>query len=231
MIAEIFPEAYDAGGRKVFRPDFRRRGFHSTAPMRRYVSQPLTVQCTSIAHIREFLASCRYVSDEEQFGKKDYWQPPEEFERTKQGDCDCFALWTWREFLALGYEARFVLGQAGRYRQGHAWVQFWKGGKVFVVEPTAARLGNTIPRLSTLRYRPRFSVAWDGTDLSFYSHQPNGLEPPIRQLIAFVPDWLIFWGWAWTVFLAKSPLRLARGLSRLLRRSRISGSTAGDSQP
>ena len=158
MIAEVFPEAYDANGRKVLRPDLRRRGLRSTAPMRRYVSQPLTVKCASLADVRSFLSTCRYVSDDEQFGKKDYWQPPEDFERTKKGDCDCFALWTWRQLLALGLNSRFVIGRAGRYGACHAWVQFFDGGKTFVVEPTAARFGNTIPRLSALRYRPRFSV-------------------------------------------------------------------------
>src|SRR5690349_14402192 len=119
MQAEIFPQAYDAHGRKVLRPDLRRRGLRSTAPMRRYVSQPLTVKCASLLEVRQFLCGCEYVSDQEQFGRRDYWQPPEEFERTKKGDCDCFALWTWRELLTLGLDARFVTGRAGRYGQGH----------------------------------------------------------------------------------------------------------------
>ena len=107
MIAEVFPEAYDAVGRRTARPDLRRKGLRATAPMGRYVSQPLTVKCNSLSEIQEFLLTCKYVSDEAQFHKKDYWQPPDEFEKTKKGDCDCFALWTWREFLALGYDARF----------------------------------------------------------------------------------------------------------------------------
>jgi hypothetical protein len=96
MIAEAIPEAYDANGRQVSRPFERRRGFHSTFPFGRYVSQPLGIKCNTIGDVRRFLVNCRYVSDEEQFGKKDYWQPPEEFEKRKQGDCEDFALWTWR---------------------------------------------------------------------------------------------------------------------------------------
>src|SRR2546421_5662112 len=120
MIAEVFAEAYDVQGRKVLRPDLRRKGLHSTFPMGRYVSQPVTVKCESTGDIRNFLSSCKYVSDKEQFGKKDYWQAPEDFEKTRKGDCDCFALWTWRQFLALGFDARFVAGSSGRYGQGHA---------------------------------------------------------------------------------------------------------------
>lgn len=188
MIAEIFPEAYDALGRKVLRPDWRRRGLRATAPMGRYVSQPLTVKCESIADIREFLSTCKYIPDEVQFHKRDYWQPPDEFEKTKRGDCDCFALWAWREFLALGFDARFVTGKSGRYGQGHAWVQFAKDGKYFLVEPTMARIAATMPRLSTLRYQPRFSAAWDGNQLSYYSHEARKSMPPLLKVTASVPD-------------------------------------------
>jgi len=210
MIAEVFPEVYDAHGRKTLRPDSRRKGLRSTSPMGRYVSQPLTVKCECILDIRRFLSSCKYVSDEEQFGKKDYWQAPEEFERTKKGDCDCFALWTWREFLALGFDARFVTGRSGRYGEGHAWVQFSKDGRDFLVEPLRARLGNTMPRLSTLQYSPRFSVAWDGTKLSFYSHEERRRDPPLIKLIALVPDWLIYWFWIWVMALVFLPFSLYR---------------------
>jgi len=133
MIAEIFPQAYDAVGRKVFRPDLRRKGVHPTFPMGRYVSQPLSVKCASLEDMRKFLCTCSGVSDEEQFGKRDYWQPPENFEQTRKGDCDDFALWTWRQLLDLGYEARFVCGAHGRYGTGHAWVEFMKDGKRFLI--------------------------------------------------------------------------------------------------
>lgn len=210
MIAEIFPEAYDAQGRKVLQPNSRRKGLRATFPMGRYVSQPLTVKCGCIGDIRTFLSGCKYVSDEVQFGKKDYWQAPEEFERTRKGDCDCFALWTWREFLALGYEARFVTGRGGRYGEGHAWVQFSKDGEDFLVEPTMARVGFSMPRLSTLRYHPRFSVAWDGSKISYYSHEDRKSLPPLKKLIPLVPDWLIFWLWAWTTVIILLPYYLYR---------------------
>src|SRR5579862_6016391 len=108
MIAETFPEAYDANGRQVNRPFERRRGFHSTFPMGRYVSHPLAVKCTTISDVRTFLTGCRSVSDEKLFGRRDYWEPPDEFERRKAGDCEDFSLWTWREFMEMGFTARFV---------------------------------------------------------------------------------------------------------------------------
>jgi len=130
MIAEIIPEAYDAAGRQVSQPFVRRKGPHPTFPMGRYVSQPLTVKCNTMREVRKFLASCEYVSDKELFGKKDYWQPPEEFEKRRKGDCEDFALWTWRQLLSMGYDARFIGGASGRYGEGHAWVEFFQDGSV-----------------------------------------------------------------------------------------------------
>jgi len=111
MIAEIVPEAYDAVGHQVSQPFLRRKGPHPTFPMGRYVSRPLTVQCGNREDIRQFLRSCRYVDDRELFGKEDYWQPPEEFEKRRAGDCEDFSLWTWRQLLAMGVDARIVFGK------------------------------------------------------------------------------------------------------------------------
>lgn len=130
--------------------------------MGRYVSQPLGVQCKTIGDVRNFLVRCQYVSDQELFDKRDYWQPPEDFERRRKGDCEDFALWTWRQLLSMGYDARFIGGSAGRYGSGHAWVEYFQNGKCFLFEPLCCRLGYTIPRLLTLRYDPRISVSWDG---------------------------------------------------------------------
>jgi hypothetical protein len=163
MIAEVFPEAYDSKGRQTFRPDQRRRShFPSTLPIGRYLSQPLSVECKDLEDLRSFLRKCRYVSDEEQFGRRDFWIPPEEFELSRKGDCEDFALYAWRQLLSLGYSTRFVGGKHGRYGEGHAWVTFEKDGKNYLMEPQACSLGPRLPRLSTLAYKPDVSVEWDG---------------------------------------------------------------------
>lgn len=147
MIAEVF-SIYDAAGQSVLRLSRRRYGnFGPNAPLGRHLTQPLTVMCADLEDVRRFLQGCRYVSDEVQFGRRDYWMPPEEFERRRQGDCEDFALWTWRQLMHLGYSTRFVCGHSGRYGAGHAWVTFEREGRTFVVESLAARLGPTFPRL------------------------------------------------------------------------------------
>jgi len=211
MIAEIIPEAYDANGTQVSQPFHRRKGPHPTFPMGRYVSQPLTVQCASLEDVRQFLRGCRGVSDEELFGKKDYWQPPEEFEKRKAGDCEDFSLWTWRQLLAMGLDARVVFGRHGRCGIGHAWVMFFQDGKCFLVEPQARALGLRLPRLSTLHYEPKFSVAWNGEALRYYAHKDrSGQHLPWKLLISLVPEWTSIWGPFWLRVAARLPLRLFR---------------------
>jgi len=209
MIAEIIPEAYDANGMQVSQPFLRRKGPHPTFPMGRYVSQPLTVRCSTPEDVRQFLRSCRGVSDEELFGKGDYWQPPEEFEKRKAGDCEDFSLWTWRQLLSMGLDARVVFGRHGRYGIGHAWVMFFQDGKCFLVEPQARGLGLRLPRLSTLHYEPEVSVAWNGKGLKYYAHKDRSVHHlPWKLLISLIPEWTSIWGLYWLRVAVRLPLRL-----------------------
>jgi hypothetical protein len=205
MIAEIIPKAYDAVGKQVSQPFSRRKGPHPTFPMGRYISQPLSVQCATMGDVRNFLVTCKYVSDAELFGKRDYWQPPEDFEKRKKGDCEDFALWTWRQLLNMGYDARFIGGSAGRYGSGHAWVEYFQDGKCFLLEPLCARVGYTIPRLSTLRYEPKFSVSWDGKTLRYFSHKKPSSSVGWKALALLTPEYLIFLSWRWLNILLHLP--------------------------
>ncbi len=208
MIAEIIPEAYDAPGKQVSQPFHKKKGLNPTFPMGRYVSQPLSVQCKTIGEIRGFLLACRYVSDQELFDQRDYWQPPEEFEKRRKGDCEDFALWTWRQLLDMGYDARFVGGSAGRYGSGHAWVEYFQDGKCFLLEPLACRAGFTLPRLSTVRYQPLFSVSWDGKTLRYFSHKKTQAHVGWRMLASLLPDYLVFWASYWTLNIFRFPMIL-----------------------
>lgn len=194
MLAEIIPRAYDAEGKRVLRLSRRRhKNFAPTYPMGCYLSQPLSVKCSSLEEIRQFLVQCRYVSDQKQFHKEDYWMPPEDFEKRKQGDCDDFALWTWRQLLDLGYDARFVVGRSGQYGRGHAWVTMVNNGKTFLVEPLAAWVGMKMPRLRTARYYPWVSVRWDGAQLQYFEHEDRTFNPNLREFWPLLSEWCIFW--------------------------------------
>jgi hypothetical protein len=194
LIAEIIPEWYDVEGRKVFRPDSRRKsGFKPTFPAGRFLSQPLQHWCADLSDLRRFLAGCEYVSDEEQFGERDYWQPPERFEESKKGDCEDCALWAWRQLLHMNYPARFALESASRYGDGHAWVTLQSEGKTYLLEPLSWPLGLTLPRLSILKYKPRFSMSWDGSKVSYFEHTDRKINWSLRGTVVLVWEWLFFW--------------------------------------
>ena len=191
MIAELFPDAYDVEGQPTFRPDkLRRKRFPSTFPIGRFVSQPLSVQCLSLEDLRRFLRTCRAISDKEQFGREDYWMPPEEFETTRKGDCEDFSMYAWRQLLQMGYKARFVAGTVHDGLAGHAWVTFEDREKHFLLEPQACFLGLRFPQLDTLQYKPRFSVEWDGERPHFFRHKERQFSPPIALLPPLVFEWI-----------------------------------------
>jgi hypothetical protein len=199
MVAEIIPAAYDSQGKKVshLHIHLNRYWFKPTFPMGAYLSQPLSVSCSTMKDIRRFLLECKYVSDQEQFNQPDYWMPPEEFESRKKGDCDDFALWTWRQLMALGYRCRFVIGSASRYGDGHAWTTLVQDGTTYLVEPMIVRVGEKFPRLSTLRYEPRVSVEWDGKQLHYYSHEKRFYNPSLREVLPLAWEWICFWPAKW----------------------------------
>lgn len=213
LIAEVFPEFYDVEGRRVFRPDCRRHsGFRPTFPAGRFLSQPLKYWCSDFAALRRFLSDCKYESDEKQFGQTDYWQPPEKFEESKKGDCEDFALWCWRQLLRMDYSSRIVIGTAGRYGAGHAWVTFQKGGKTFLLEPQSWPLGLTMPRLSTLRYHPSFSMSWNGKTVSYYSHKDRKANVSLGTVAPLVSEWI----YVWVAFWFRLIVGLVRGVGMRL---------------
>lgn len=205
MISEIIPEAYDVHGRKTSKPGKRRsRVFHPTFPIGRYFSHPLRQKFKDIDALRSFLKKCRYVTDNEQFDKDDCWMPPEDFEKIRKGDCEDFALYTWRQLTQMGYKSRFVAGYSGRYGSGHAWVTLERKGRFYICEPVASHFSR-LPRLNMLRYRPNISVEWDGSKAHYYAHEPRQYNPPFREVFMLVAEW----AWFWSVVLIKILLRFA----------------------
>jgi len=184
-----------------------------------FLSQPLKLQCRDLDEIRAFLSTCRYVSDQEQFGVGDHWMAPAEFELARRGDCDDFALWTCRQLLGLGYNARFVVGSSGRYGIGHAWVTFRAQNRNFILEPLLPRKPK-FPRLQTLRYKPAISVELSGSQARFYEHEKVRPEPSFGTIVPLIPEWFYWWAGCWLRAVPRLllwPYRAAR--YRLQRRS------------
>ena len=192
VIAEVLPGFYDVDGQRIWRPSERRHHALTAVEMSAFLSQPLKVVCQDLDEIRAFLATCRFVSDRAQFGLEDYWMAPDRFEQTRQGDCEDFALWTWRQFVGLGYSARFVAGKDGNQGNSHAWVTFRDRDKAFLVEPQLARVAERFPRLDTLRYEPIVSVAAAETHVKYFQHVKRAHEPGLIEVAPLLPEWLAF---------------------------------------
>ena len=195
MIAEILPEAYDIQGKRLLHPGEKRFKFFSPKfPLGRHITHPLQVQCASLKEVRCFLKKCHYVSDLKQFGVDDYWMPPEQFEKRRQGDCEDFALWVWRQLIAMGKkDPRFVTGILQPNHRGHAWITFREGCRGFLIEATTPRLSGRLPRLQATRYVPVISVAWENEKMVYYEHTPRKFRPSFGLLVSLQIEKNFFW--------------------------------------
>jgi hypothetical protein len=105
------------------RPEGKCRSRFFVAEDRIYAPDGALSQPATSGPMREhpqFLAIRKYISEKDRFGKEEYWQPPEEFEQRKKGDCEDFAFWRWRQLFEMGCDVRLVCGRHGRFVTGHA---------------------------------------------------------------------------------------------------------------
>jgi hypothetical protein len=92
----------------------------------------------------------------------------------------------------MNYPARIVFGAAGRYGEGHARVTIDMDGKACLLEPLLWQAGLTLPRLSLLKYKPRFSMSWDGEQISYFEHADRKINWSFRSVTVLVWEWLFF---------------------------------------
>ena len=102
-----------------------------------YFEGQSAVEADSVEAVQAWLLGCAYVRDGELFGEADVWQHPRAFERLRRGDCEDFALWTWRRLVELGYEAELVAGYGGPDAPApgcHAWVLYKDAGTLHLFD-------------------------------------------------------------------------------------------------
>jgi hypothetical protein len=140
-------------------------GLGSRCQFPQYFQGESTVEVTSIDDMVEWLRTCEYVSDTEQFHEADVWQEPCAFERRQRGDCEDFALWAWRKLAELGVDAEFYVGQVRcgdrpQASRQHAWVVYRAKGEVVLFEPAAQERHRMIQPLAAVKheYVPHFAV-------------------------------------------------------------------------
>lgn len=112
------------------------------------------------------------------------------------------------QLLHMNYPARLVVGTAGRYGHGHSRVTFERGGKTYLLEPLNRLFGLTTPRLSTLRYHPKFSMGWNGATVTYYKHEDRKFDAPLPTIIKLIGEWALFRAQVWLKLIAKAAGRL-----------------------
>jgi hypothetical protein len=129
-----------------------------------YFAGATSVPVASIDDIVDWLQTCDYETDADQFNERDRWQHPGTFEQAHRGDCEDFALWAWRKLTEIGIEAEFYVGrvlcgQAATARQ-HAWVVYRVDSIDYLFEPAARGRHRMIRPLSQAAndYVPHFAV-------------------------------------------------------------------------
>ena len=129
-----------------------------------YLVGPSTVRVSSIDDMIEWLQTCSYVTDVDQFNERDRWQHPALFEQVQRGDCEDFALWAWRKLAEIGvaaelYVGRVACGPAAVARQ-HAWVVYRVDDIDYLFEPAEQGRQRMIRPLAEAfdEYVPHFAV-------------------------------------------------------------------------
>ena len=139
-----------------------------------YLASRLTIPTGSVQEVQDFLRRCLYARDPDVYGRREIWIHPEDFERSRVGDCEDHALWAWVHLVRLGLDARFT---AGRHDGGgHAWVTVYREGKAHVCETTAKNDGVFFqPVQGCPDYVPLWSV---GGGPTFFWHGAMPEESP-----------------------------------------------------
>lgn len=140
-----------------------------------YFEGESTVPISSIHELKDWLLTCEYVRDHDLFQTEDYWQHPRLFEVLQKGDCEDFAIWTWRKLVRMGFEAEFVVGWwSVPYEEpaAHAWVHFEKEGERFLFDPVVPCKSQMCRPWHHvhLHYLPEVSVGHDFTRYLYTGH-------------------------------------------------------------
>jgi hypothetical protein len=138
-------------------------GKGSTRPFPWYFEGESAVRVSSVDDICQWLLECEYADDPGLFNESDFWQHPRTFEQLRRGDCEDYALWTWRKLVELGIDAELVSGiwrRPGDERTGHVWVRFRQHDGDYIFETVSRGRERMIRPLDEVRseYIPHAGV-------------------------------------------------------------------------
>lgn len=143
--------------------------FNPSIPMEHFLYCEINHYFHKINELQKFLCECKYKADKDKYECEDFWMTPNEFECEKEGDCEDFALYTWRQLLHMGYDARFIVGFVSG-NKGHAWCSAVIKNKTYFIEPLMAKLP-VLPLFFFNNYQSVVSVGVRNYRLVYYYHK------------------------------------------------------------
>jgi len=115
-----------------------------------------------IKGVNDYMNQAPYITDDNNWGKKDYWASPGEF-MTRFGDCEDYAIAKFLSLLRLGFKAeqlRVVGVKDLNLKIGHAVLIVLLDGKALVLDN---QIKTVVDAARVRHYQPVFSIntkAW-----------------------------------------------------------------------
>ncbi len=115
---------------------------------------------SQIKEVNRYMNQAKYITDKNNWGKKDYWSSPGEF-FARFGDCEDYAIAKFLSLKLLGFksdEIRVVAVKDLNLKVGHAIMVVFLDGKPYVLDNQIKQVvaANTIKH-----YQPVFSISLD----------------------------------------------------------------------
>lgn len=117
---------------------------------------------TKIREVNNYMNRAPYITDDQNWGTKDYWSSPGEF-MSKFGDCEDYAIAKYMSLRLLGFnedEMRVVAVKDMNLKVGHAVLVIFLGGNTYILDN---QIKDVVSTTKVLHYVPVFSInakAW-----------------------------------------------------------------------
>lgn len=110
-----------------------------------------------VQEVNNFMNRAKYVTDDANWGEKDFWETPGEF-IAKFGDCEDYAIAKFMSLRLLGFgddEMRVVAVKDLNLKVGHAILVAFVDGKVYVLDN---QIKQVVEAARIRHYQPVFSI-------------------------------------------------------------------------
>lgn len=112
---------------------------------------------TQVKEVNRVMNKAKYITDKNNWGKKDYWATPGEF-MARFGDCEDYAISKYMSLRRLGFnmdQLRVVAVKDLNLKVGHAILVVYLDNKVYVLDNQIKRV---VEAKSIRHYQPVFSI-------------------------------------------------------------------------